>query len=310
MKKSILSALLAATFAASSFASAAPYGGYQQNTVLVNHQQIQQNNFTANINVNFQGKGVDYEQGFVYATGTGRMAYGDMVGMEDLAREAAIMDAQRNLVAAIEGARIDSETTVEMKVLTQDTIRRKISGVVRYGVVVDEGTAANGSYYVKMVAPLYGVNSVAEAAFADVQQQAPIPFPKPTPEFPKQEIQQVQSQGYTGVVIDAQGYGLEPCMSPCIYDTNGRAIYGVTQIDVDFAINKGMVSYSRTMGEVSQGNTRAGYQPLIIKAVEVRGGPQSVNRVNVVVSVEDGNRILAANQKGHFLEDCRVVFVR
>lgn len=310
MKKTVLSAILAASLISSSFASAATYnGGYQNgnNGTVVNYQQFQQN--VANINVNFQGKGVDYEQGFVYATGTGRMAYAeDTIGMEDLAREAAIMDAQRNLVAAVQGARIDSETTVEMKVLTQDTISRKISGIVRYGVIVDEGTAKNGSYYVKMVAPLFGTNSVAEVAFADIQGQVPIPFPKP--ELPKQEVTQVQAHGYTGLIVDAQGFGLEPCMSPVIYDTNGRAIYGVKNINPDFAVNQGMVSYARTMGEATTSNFRAGQDPLVIKAVSVSGGINSHNKVNVVVSVEDGNKILAANQAGHFLEDCKVIFVR
>ncbi len=40
------------------------------------------------------------------------------------------------------------------------------------------------------------------------------------------------------------------------------------------------------------------------------GGRNLANRVNPVVSDEDAERILAANRRGHFLDNCAVVFVR
>jgi hypothetical protein len=264
--------------------------------------------------MNFNGSGVDYEGGYVYATGTGIIDYGGMIGSEDLAREAAIIDAQRYLVGAVDGAQIDSESTVEMKRLRSDTITRKISGIVRGAIIVDEGISKSGqSYYVKMIMPLYGRNSVASAVLYDLPAQAPQPVPQVSaPIIPSQEVNQYRGGNYTGVVIDAQGYGLEPCMSPIIYDSNGRAIYGVKNISSDFAINKGMVSYARGMGETQYGHVqeRVGYNPLVIRAIGVRGGNNSVNHVNTVVTPEDGDRILLANQRSHFLENCAVVFVR
>lgn len=314
--KNVTKKLMAITMSMSLFcgvASAAAYTSVNSNdNDVVNYSHVQQNNIVSNVNVNFNGSGADYEQGVVYATGTGIIDYGGAIGSEDLAREAAIIDAQRNLVGAVEGARIDSESTVEMKRLRSDTITRKISGVVRYAVIVDEGVSKSGqSYYVKMVAPIWGKNSVAEAVFDDLP-KTPAPLPQVTqPTIPQPEVKKVQTAGYTGVIIDAQGFDLEPCMSPVIYDSNGRAIYGVKNINADFAINRGMVSYARGMGETQYGSKqRAGYNPLVIRAIGVRGGNNSVNRVNVVVTPEDGDRILLANKQTHFLEDCAVVFVR
>ena len=301
------------------------YGYGQQQQYDHRHQQYDQrqqyggnrrptDNYLQNIDPNFQGKGVDYERGYVYALGTGRMDYDGVPGMEDLAREAAIVDAQRNLVSAVNGAQIDSDTTVEMKKLVNDTIHRKISGLVRNAIIVEEGTAKNGSYYVKMVAPLYGVNSLAAIAFDEPYQHRPEPVPQPQYNvLPREEYRQVEEQNYTGLIIDAQGCDLDPCMSPVIYRANGEAIYGYKNIDSEFAINKGMVGYAHGHAESMFNENikkRVGAYPLVIKAIDATGGRNSVNRVNPVVSDEDAERILAANRRSHFLDNCAVVFVR
>ena len=273
----------------------------------------QTKNYLDNVKPNFEGKGIDYEGGYVYAVGTGRMDYGGIPGMEDLAREAAIVDAQRNLVGAVNGAQIDSDTTVEMKKLVNDTIHRKISGIVKNAIIIDEGTAKNGSYYVKMVAPLYGVNSVAAIAF-DEPYHRPEPVPQPQYNIlPREEYQHYETQNYTGLIIDCQGCDLDPCMSPVIYRANGEAIYGYKNIDSQFAINKGMVGYAHGHAESMYNENikaRVGAFPLVIRAIDATGGRNSVNRVNPVVSDEDADRILAANHRSHFLDNCAVVFVR
>jgi hypothetical protein len=103
--------------------------------------------------------------------------------------------------------------------------------------------------------------------------------------------------------------GLKPSFSPVIYDTNGRAIYGVSNINYDQAISQGMVGYSASVS-AAQALPRAGRSPLVVKAVQVRGGNNSTNPVNVVVSVDDGDRILAANAQSQMLANGAVVFVR
>ena len=47
-----------------------------------------------------------------------------------------------------------------------------------------------------------------------------------------------------------------------------------------------------------------------MKATSVKGGGNSINPVNVVVSVEDGDKILLANEKAPLLNECAVVFVK
>ena len=123
-------------------------------------------------------------------------------------------------------------------------------------------------------------------------------------------IQDIQYGEYSGVIVDASGLGLTETFSPVIYDTNGRAVYGIENLQNDaLIISEGMVSYSNSINDATA-IQRAGNAPLIVKAVSVRGGNNSVNKVNAVISATDADKILLANQKTHMLENCAVVFVK
>ena len=265
------------------------------------------------VNVALQQGTIDWTKGSdskIEAIGVGLPGNKSMA----MARVAAIMDAQRNLLGIIKGVQIDSDTLMEDLLVTSDVVKRNIGGVLQGAQVVAEGTNADGSYFVRMSVPLYGAsNSVAAAALPEVVKNiTPEPIPvvnvKATP-LKKETIKKVQSSAYTGVVVDASGLGLKPTFSPIIYDTNGRAIYGINNIDSAFAIANGMVGYANELGQATSGS-RAGANPMVVKAESVKGGTNSTNPVNVVVSVEDADKILLANEKSGMLENCAVMFVR
>lgn len=227
-----------------------------------------------------------------------------------LARRAAIVDAYRQLAETIQGVQVDAETTMRDLAIESDVVNTKISALVKGARVVEEFANEDGSYSVKLAIPLYGVKSVAAVAVPEAQKAI---LPEAAPEIsesyvPAPEVK-AEAASYTGVIVDAAGLGLEGTFSPVIYDVNGRAIYGMRNIDKDFAISHGMVEYSNDLQAAST-NSRAGANPLVVKAVSVRGGGNSVNPVNVVVSVEDGDKILYANEKSSMLENKAVVFVK
>jgi len=230
-----------------------------------------------------------------------------------LARRAAIVDAQRNLLERINGVQIDSETFMENFTISSDVVRSQVSGLIKGAVITDEGENLDGSYYVELSVPMYGRNgSIASVAIpaltANMQQQ---PFDSADlNNFTEQEVRVFTSSAYTGVIINAEGMNLERTFAPVIYDTDGRVIYGIQNLDKDLAITYGMVEYSESLEESASGNSRAGNNPLVINAVDVKGGKNSVNKVNVVVSVEDGNKILLANERSGMLVNCAVVFVK
>lgn len=234
-------------------------------------------------------------------------------GNKILARRAAIVDAQRNLLERINGVQIDSETFMENFTISSDVVRSQVSGLIKGAVITDEGENLDGSYYVELSVPMYGRNgSIASVAIpaltANMQQQS---FASADlNNFTEQEVRVFTSSAYTGVIVNAEGMNLERTFAPVIYDTDGRVIYGIQNLDKDLAITYGMVEYSESLEESAGGNSRAGNNPLVINAVDVKGGKNSVNKVNVVVSVEDGNKILLANERSGMLVNCAVVFVK
>ena len=227
-----------------------------------------------------------------------------------LALRAATVDAYRQLAEIIKGVQVDSETTMRDLSVESDVVTAKVEALVQGARVVEKVVNKDGSYSVKVAVPLYCVKSVAAVVIPEANKDL---LPQETPEIsedytPAPEVK-AQAASYTGVVVDAIGLGLEGTFSPVIYDVNGRAIYGMRNIDKDFAISKGMVEYYNDL-QTATVNSRAGANPLVVKAVSVRGGANSVNPVNVVVSVEDGDKILYANEKSGMLENKAVAFVK
>lgn len=225
-----------------------------------------------------------------------------------MARRAAVVEAQRNLLETVKDVAIDSETNVEMSMTLNDTIHSEISGVIRGARVIDEEyIPEDGIYRVTMSVPMYGVGSLGQVVFDNVignNQKVPVPAPSPTYN-PSTQL----NGNYTGLVIRARGAGLVRTFCPAIYDTSGRAIYGVYNVDKKYAIDYGVVGYAQGpqgWDKVRMGTSRAGSNPLVVDIVEVR--QRVANKCDVVISVEDADRILAENRYSHFLDNYAVMF--
>ena len=225
-----------------------------------------------------------------------------------LARRAAIVDAYRNLQERIQDVQINSETTMQNLVAINDVVSTKVSGIIRGARIVEEVEKADGTYQVVISINMYGPNSLGEIVFNTTKPSEIQQFPVPSLDYKGDQlagnITSINDTGYTGVIVDARGLGLEPTFSPVIYDENGRSIYGSMYINTDYAISQGMVDYTLT-SDARDGQSRAGTKPIVVKAIRVAG-----NNCNVVISKLDADRILAANQSTDFLRKCAVVFER
>ncbi len=306
-KKMITAAVLGLVFFGNASLTGSVHAQPAQNTTVAVNVQVQQE---AKGNVNWEkGSAAD-----ITATGVGLPREQGPRGAA-LARRAAIVDAYRYLAEAIKGVQVDADTLMQDLVIQSDTVKTQVSALIKGARIVEEHANPDGSYSVTMSIPMFGPTSVAAIAVPEVQKGLPpVPAPLPTVNLketalPKQEVKEVKSGAFTGVIVDASGLGLQATFSPVIYDENGRGIYGMSNINPDFAISKGMVEYS-TSYSAAMANSRAGARPLVVKAVAVKGGRNSVNKVNVVVSVNDGDKILLANEKSDMLQNCAVVFVK
>lgn len=256
-----------------------------------------------------EGK-VDWDGNIIQVTGVGSAP--ENVTRPDIrhqiARRTAMLDGYRNMLELVKGINIDSSTTVSTlstpgTSMYSDTITSNINGVVRGARVISEKQNDDGSYSVTMAIKLFGAGSVAAAV---VQPNQPTAFPEPTVVPAATSAKTVTDENLnmvTGVIVDARGLGLKRCMSPRIYDTTGRLVYGDKFVSYDFVVKYGMASY-QPADKINSGLlTRAGEHPLMIKAVELKNFNS-----DIVVSVADADKMLQANKYGNFLINASMVF--
>ena len=240
--------------------------------------------------------GTDWNDSVVTAVGTG-IAPNGTTGAQArvLARRAAIADAQRQLAEAVNGVNVDAETTVEQMAVTSDIVRTKVSATLKGAKIVSENITSDGAYEVTMQLPMFGTSSIAQAVLPPPEVK--VPFPTPTVDT---KVTVTVNSGYTGVIVDCRGFGLNPVMSPVIKDTNGTKLYGHQNLDYDLVIRDGMASYAHDMTQAS----RAGSNPLVIKAERLAD-----HNANPVLSTSDGNKLLLENNASGFLSRTAVVFL-
>lgn len=222
-----------------------------------------------------------------------------------LARRAAIVEAYRNLAETIYGVRIDSRTTMHNLALTNDVVISRVSGIVEGARIVRELLQKDGSYQVVMCVNLYGDRSVAEIVLEATRPAQVQEFPQPSV---SSQSQPQPVYNYTGVIIDARGFDLEPTLSPRIYDASGRIIYGNVYINSEIAVSQGIVEFAITPDMVERaikGGSRAGIRPMILKAIETKD-----SNCSLVISDEDANLLLESNSLVGFLKNCAVVFAK
>lgn len=244
--------------------------------------------------------GADFERNRVEADGYGLPpAYAASEAQARLlARRAAVADAQRRLAEEISGVQIDAETTVQNMQLASDTVKTRVSALIRGASIVSE-SYADGAYRVVMALPLYGTGASLASAVLPPQTSAREPFPAYAAPAPPPAGQ--TGDAFTGLVVDCTGLDLRPAMSPVIKTDAGEPIYGYKNLDPETVIRSGMAGYSKS---ADGGLSRAGTNPLTVRAVGVD------HYFNPVVSAADARRILAENSAAHFLDRCAVVFVR
>lgn len=242
----------------------------------------------------------DWNTGVIQATGTGVPTVG-AIGAQarNLARRAAMLDAYRQLLEMTKGVHVDSETTVEMMMVTSDTIKTRVEGIVKDFRIIKEGPTPDDGYEVTLQIGMFGAGGLAEAVFERPTEI--ISFPAPQPTMPSNPSVKITVNGrYTGVVIDCRGMNLNPVMSPVIKDSRGTKLYGHKNLNPDFVIANGMASYAHDMSMAS----RAGSNPLVIRAERLDD-----HNANPVISVDDGNMMLLENNSGNFLSQTNVVFL-
>lgn len=265
---------------------------------------------------------VDWRKGVVYATGQGAIDRKNPNQAKAYlrAREYAKIDALANLLMAIDHIRIDART-VGRDFEADTTIRAEIQGIVRGAEVIDERKIQVGGDTIVEVTvgtPMYGERSIASVFIPEIAQREEVSGTEPEPVLPPVKVKIAPkreplpaprapraSASVTSVIIDARGLGVERGMCPKIRRTDGSEVWGTVSVNPDFVIEHGIAVYAHSLAQ-AQNDARAGNNPLIIRACGRAG-----NRFNTdaVISGEDAERLLEANEEFGFLDKFRVIFV-
>lgn len=283
----------------------------------------------------FENGKVNWQTGLVTATGIGAppATAVNMAQARAMAVRAATVVARRNLLEVLKGVQIDSTTTVQNYMVTNDIIISRVQGFLQNSQVLDIAYMSDGSVEVTVGVSLRG-------GLADVLLPPTIPFgtkiqkperltpptppvapsqpqvnvpqppvvapqppqvqPEPTPAMPAPQPEMV----YTGLIVDARGLGARPAMSPKIYDENGQEVYGSAFVSREYAIQQGMAGYAKDL-EKAKSNPRVANMPFVAKAVQVKGK----GKADLVIDNASANQLRALSQKQSFLEKCKVMII-
>jgi len=171
---------------------------------------------------------IDWEKGELIAKGTGKIEKKN--NGELFARRAAIANAQGEALKSMKGVRIKRD-----KKLSDYGMEYQLEGLVKGGEIVAEGKKGD-SYWVDLKVPLYGVSSLTALL---IDESAGGPF---AGEVKEQEIVE-EVDGFTGIVIDATGLGVQPAITTEIYGEDGEPMYNLNIADSKSVKELGMASY-------------------------------------------------------------------
>jgi hypothetical protein len=247
-----------------------------------------------------EGEGkVDWSERSIVATGIGA-PNPDLpeAAQRPAAIRAATMVAIRNALETVKGMYLNSTTTVENFMTTNDVVQSKVSGFVK-GYEQEGRTRymSDGSVEVTVKIPLDGIDGLGKRIYGDELGESPA-ITRFTGKKSRQETV------FTGLIIDCRGLELKPALSPKVLDQSGKEIYGSAYVSREWAVKHGMVGYAKDI-EGAASLDRVGDAPGKVKAVKASGQ----NSTDVVVSDSDAADIRSAAENLKFLSECRVVFV-
>lgn len=287
---------------------------------------------------------VNWSKGQIVAEGMGAAPPNKPVHVIPLlACRAAIADAQRNLLEATKGVRVQATTVVEKYMLASDQVSTSVEGVVRNAMITEKTPLSDGTCRVKVSAPMAGhfSQSIYKPAFDQDSQKTAFYYlldgvgqslawlmPSKAHAATSNEqilrrLEQLETrlvqleQGVnqnnapnaqsntlpTGLIIDVRGGHFVPSLSPKIYSKAGKKLYPKKQARDAILANGRLVSLFTRDLSFAQRHPKVGERPWIIKASQSKD-----SRTDIVVSEQTAAKLeqLMASQ---FFNDAGVIIV-
>jgi len=217
-----------------------------------------------------------------------------------MALRIAKQDAMRQLIEIVNGVTLTSETTMS-GAMVDDVINTKVQGFIRGARPVGQPKyLSDTSVEMEYSVPMSGISDI-------ILPPVTVPTSNQLANNPAGAASQTttpQTGGVTGVIIDARGLNARPAMAPRILDQNGNPIYGPGKYSRKYAVENGVVGYSKTL-EAAQKDQRVMGNPIVVKGVATSG----TNKTDITISNADVSKIDLANRNYKVLNDCRVLIL-
>lgn len=211
----------------------------------------------------------------------------------------AVREAKENLSTILRKLTIHGETTGGDVMGTNREILAQVDLMFLSTPITGKRFLTDGSVEVTVSFPLRGAFSQLILP-EEIRQIDPI-----KPLFPPRETKETEPRtSYTGLIVDARGIDARPGLAPRVVTKSGEEVYGPTIISREYAVQRGVATYERTLTHAAQG-LFADENPLVVTGI----GTTSLARTDIVISREDAARIRSDAAHTTFLSQCRVVIV-
>jgi len=250
---------------------------------------------------------INWSAGYIEAVGTGAPPekLAGKINARPTALRAAQADAVHNLLEITKGVQVDSVTSIKDFTVGSDVVDTQVRGLVKGAEVVDQQYLPEGKAEVRLRIPLYG--NLAQTIMPLAMAKPPA-APSSTGSVPAPAVKAFLAPSaplvQTGIVVDARGIQARPAMLPRIFDEDGKEVYGLASVDLEYAIKNGMSGYVRDL-TAAQTNQRAGANPITVKAVRISGPGKS----DIIIGNADARQVRTSAEKVSFLKQCKVMIV-
>lgn len=275
----------------------------------------------------FDKGNIDWTTGIIRATGIG-LAPADSQSKAQAklaAQRAAKVDAYRRLAEIVQGVRVSSETTVQNFMLKDTTINTRVSGFIKGARETEIKYYADGAAEVTIEASLNGKGGLADIILPALSEVRVTEVDEPLVKEEAKPIETAQTEtaqpqeadketegipavettaGYTGLVVNAKGLGIQPSLSPKILTEEKEEVYGINYADPRYRTELGLVEYHTGVDAAKQ-DERVTKVPYIIQAVAAAGPQKS----DVIIKTADAQGFGNSQESKDILQRCRVIIV-
>lgn len=224
-----------------------------------------------------------------------------------LAKRAAKVDGQRNLLETINGVRITSGTTVKDMTLESDVIGNRVKGMLRGAFMVSENVYEDSGIWVAEVEMAVCLSGGVKACDnkptltslmqPELKETAAESIFKPATSLAAAATKPAVAA--TGLILDVSQQDFAPLLDVRVNTNDGKELYGPGQVSAgaDWLHWATSVESAKSMADV------VGENPLLVNAQDLGDDSQ------VIIADDDAVNIFENNLDGRFLADGKVILV-